>query len=199
MGVGAAINTSLLALLLPAVWEARQLQEPPSRLHPFEEWLASQPALLLILFPVVCTLGVVGGLFALRAILPASYKKHLAWKPVQPRVKFEDLPKLHWDFPANVASLLSPLAIVIIVLGGSHLRADRRQRRPVITWEGPLGPFAEAVLWTGIWAAVVAVLIALFSFVRCETRYNQRAFWAVMFAVFGLFCTMFVMLAAFED
>lgn len=199
MGVVTAIITSMIALLLPAVFTAHQAHHPPPRAHWFELWLASQPVLPLLLFPVVCTLTVVGGLLALRAVLPASYKKHLPWKSVQPQVKVEDLPKYHWDSPANVVTLLSPLALVLIVFGGSHLRADRRQRRPIITWEGPLGPFAEVVLWTGIWAAIVVILITGFSLIRCETRCNQRAFGAAMLAFIALFCTMIVMLAAYED
>lgn len=198
-GVGTAIITSLIAFVLPAVHSARLARETWSKSNWFEEWLASQPAPFFLLLPIACTLIVLGGLLLLRRLLPISYKKHVVWKPTQPRVTLEDLPKLEWDWPANVSSLLVPAGSAMIVAGFTHLRADRRQRRPIITWEGPLGPFSEIILWAGFWAITVSLLIAMFSFVRCETRHNQRA---ALFSLLGfgvLFFTVMIWCGVTED
>jgi hypothetical protein len=183
------------AVFLPTVNAARaRIPGQPLVLAWLKPWYSSV-RLWLFGFPVVATLTLTSLLLGLRALLPVTAKAYLPWNVPQRELP----PKYESSRLAIAAWILVGTATVLLVVAALHIRSDRSHRRPVITWEGPLGPLAFYLACAGWLLSAVAAGVACYSAIRCESRYNRSVVWIPGLAVLNLFASCLFWAAVNED
>jgi hypothetical protein len=164
----------LFGLLFPAVNSARERQGLP----PAWPWLdrlfdsleAHGLQLLFLAIPgVVIPLVMTSGLLAVRSVLPERVRAYIPLKPhpAPPRTKPQkgDLSTGRGPGVASVALALAGSAL--LVFAATHVRSDRTNRRPVVTYVGP------AADWV-IHLAIAGWLFSLFALIAAGLSIERK-------------------------
>lgn len=131
----------------------------------------------------------------LSRILPHRIRRHFVWA-VPPRPKPEPIESPR---PSVFSVSAAVLGLVLLITTGIHLRADRRARRPIITWEGPLVDFLPYITGLGYLLTFVAIGVGLYALERYRHRLNWLAPVGVGFGFLNLFGSCFFWMLATED
>lgn len=173
--VVAAILSFQFALLVPAVNAARQRQGEPPVLPFMIPLYDAQPFVFLILFPIVVASGVGALLLAVRAVLPAQFQAYLPWK-APPKADRPVPEPVDDSRPALASAVIAVCSTVILLFTASHVRVNRTNRRPVVTWEGPAADYVQELAFVGWALSLVALIGAIYSAHRYRSRWNNLAF-----------------------
>lgn len=172
-GIIFTIGGFLFGLLYPAVNLARERHGLP----PVWSWLdrilhfLNAHGLELLFVPisgVVIPLMMTFGLLAVRSFLPERVRAYIPLKPQQapPRAKPQkaDFSK-RWA--AGAASVTIALAgSALLVFAATHVRSDRTNRRPVVSYVGPAADWVVQLAIAGWLFSLFALIAALLSIER---------------------------------
>ena len=202
MLVVVAIISALWAFLLPAVNYARERPRDGivqrallPQLKPLYE---STPGLFLIGTPVVVTACAAVLFGVLRCVLPKSIRKRFPWK-APPRPPVEPPEPIADSRPAVLTSLLAFAATAILLFVASHVRADRTNRRPVVTWEGPIADYVQYAAILGWILSAAAIILGSYTLYRFRSKVNVLASIGRAVGFLNYFGTVVFWAAVFED
>lgn len=204
MLVVVAITSALCAFLLPAVdaareasrHRAREAQPPPLPwLKPLYE---SNPWLFLIGTPIVVTTCVAMLFGVVRYLLPESIRKHFPWTkpsvpPMPPPEPIDD------SRPAIVTAALAFSATAILVFTAFHVRADRTNRIPVVTWEGPIADYVQHAAFLGLLLSAAAIGLGAYTRHRFRSKLSFLALAGICLGWMNYFGTFLFWAAVYED
>lgn len=162
------IISTQVAVVAPAVIATADIQAPYEA-GSWQHWLMENRWFVPV-FPFL-TVGISGLIiYVLSRVLPASITRHYRWKsPPTP----EREPILRdTSRPAILSGILAPIASAVLIVGASHVREDRRTRRPVVTWEGPLADYIQWVGYLGWGLSFAAVACGFFALGGCRSKFN---------------------------
>jgi hypothetical protein len=175
-----AIISTLWAFLLPAVNAAREIPRPgirdaqPPLLPQLKPLYERNPWPFVICTPIVVT-GCVAALIGIvRSLVPETIRKHFPWRK-PPRQPVPPVEPIADSRPALVTSCLAFCATAILVFAASHVRADRTNRSPVVTWEGPIADYVQHAAILGWLLSAAAVGLGAFTLCRYRSRLNFLA------------------------
>ena len=185
----------LFALLLPAVNVARRRQGRPPVLpwvyevfgRPGDDDLSTSFFVTsCLLFPLLMTLG----LLVARSLLPEQVRAFIPLRPYPslPRAKPQ---KAHFStkWGLGVASITLALAgSALLVFAATHVRSDRTNRRPVVTYVGPAADWVTHLAVAG-WLFSLFALIALGLSIERKGRLDALSWAGVCLAVLNVFAS----------
>lgn len=202
MLVVVAISSALWAFLLPAVNAAREApryREPqPPLLPQLKPLYQSNPWLFIIGTPVVVTTCAAVLFGVLRYLLPKAIRKHFPWRnpptpPVSPPEPIVD-PR-----PAIVTSALGFSATAILLFVAFHVRADRTNRRPIVTWEGPIADYVQQAAILGWLLSAAAIVVGAYALHRFRSRLNFLAAAGMGLGLLNYLGSLLFLAAVYED
>lgn len=199
-----AIISALWAFLLPAVDAARETSPReirdarPPLLPQLKALYKPNPWPFMIGTPIVVTACVATVLGLLRCVLPKSIRKHFPWKappkpPVEPPEPIAD------SRPAVLTSVLAFAATAILLFAASHVRADRTNRRPVVTWEGPIADYVQYAAILGWVLSAAAIVLGSYTLYRFRSKVNVLASIGRTVGFLNYFGTVVFWAAVYED
>jgi len=99
----------------------------------------------------------------------------------------------------GVASLLLALfASVWLLIAVAHVRADRTNRIPVVTSEGPFAGYIATITWTALAVSLVAGILAMIAMQEAG-RPLLLAIFAIALAAANFGITFYCWVAIYED
>ena len=101
--------------------------------------------------------------------------------------------------PAVATIVLAFLSTAMGWFAASHFRADRTNRRPVITWEGPIAEYAQSMAVLGWCLSAGAVAAGAFALSRYRSRFNWLAKAGMVLAGIHCFGSCFFYAVMTED
>jgi hypothetical protein len=175
-----AIISTLWAFLLPAVNAAREIPRPgvrdaqPPLLPQLKPLYERNPWPFVVCTPIVVTAAVATLIGILRCLVPETVRRYFPWRkpqrhPLPPPEPIAD------SRPAVVTSVMALCATAILVFAASHVRADRTNRRPVVTWVGPIADYVQHVAVLGWALSAIAIGLGAFTLCRFRSRLNFLA------------------------
>lgn len=175
-----AILSALCAFLLPAVNAAREIPragirdaQPPvlPQLKPLYE---RNPWPFVIGTPIVVTTFLAMLIGIVRFLLPETIRRYFPWKA--PEKQSLPPPEPIADSrPAIISAVMAFSATAILIFVASHVRADRTNRRPVVTWVGPIADYVQQAAVLGWLLSAAAVALGAFALVRFRSRLSFLA------------------------
>lgn len=174
MLVVAAIVSTLWAFLLPAVNAARDLRQQPAILSQLKPLYEQNPWAFIIGTPIVVTACLAMLVLLLRYFLPVTIRKYFRWRaPQKPPIP---LPEPIADSrPAIITLAMAFSATAILVFAASHVRADRTNRRPVVTWVGPIADYVQHAAVFGWLLSATAIGLGAYALCRFRSNLNFLA------------------------
>lgn len=164
MMVAIGIISTMAALILPAVWQG-QVRLKLLQQGTWEYWLWENSKYAWV-FPFLSA-GVFGPIcYLLSRLLPSSVTQYFQWQPL-PKPPLVETPA-----PAIASSTLASIGTVVLLVAASHVRVDRRTRRPVVTWEGPLADYILWVDYLGWGLSLGAIACGVLALNGCRSRLN---------------------------
>ena len=175
-----AIISALCAFLLPAVNAAREVARPgirdakPPLLSQLKPLYERNPWPFVICTPMVVTACLAALLGVVRYLLPETIRRYFPWRkpPRQPLTPPEPIADSR---PAVVASVVALCATAILMFAASHVRTDRTNRRPVVTWVGPIADYVQHAAVLGWLLSAIAIGLGAFTLCRFRSRLNFLA------------------------
>ncbi|QDT52534.1 hypothetical protein Pan44_05460 [Caulifigura coniformis] len=192
-----AIISLQAALFLPAVDVARVRRGEAPLLPPAISSIQSDhPWWFLACIPILTTtlLAFVSGL--MRAILPVRVRRHVVWRqpPTEPSPPLD----LVNEGRTSAASLLiAGLSTLLLVIVAFHARSDRTNRRPSVTWVGPLADYVLQATLAGVCLSGIALVLGCYAFAR--TTHRILGFIGAFIAGLNLFGCCGFYAALYED
>jgi hypothetical protein len=196
--IGVAILSTLCALLVPAVDAARGRRGQPPLLPLLEPLYDGNPWLFLICAPAIVTTYVAACFGTIRRVLPEAIRRHFPWelpeKPsLPPPAPIAD------SRPAIVALSTALGATALLVFVASHVRVDRTNRRPVVTWEGPIAGYARHVAVLGWVLSAIAIVLGAYTPRRFRSKLNPLAVVGMALGFLNYFGSCLFNVAVYED
>lgn len=192
------ILSALFAFLLPAVNSARKRQSLPPLLPVFEQFYNPHIGWFLIGFPLVVTAVAAIGLIVVRQLLPDRIRSRFPWKPPRTEPPAPP-PPIHDSRPALAIFFIGLLATALLIVALCHVRADRTNRTPVVTWEGPLAAYVVRMAYTGWTLSLLNIPGGAYTLYRYCSRYNSLAAVGVMLGYVNLMGGGFIVAVIYED
>jgi hypothetical protein len=191
------IISTLVFCLLPAVEQARIAKgQPPPEPQGWMSWfIQAHPGWSVLLFPIVNMTITAILLELIRRALPNLGPRFQWTAPLE--VQAEPLPK-----NARVSAVLSVACLtasVLLLVAASHVHADRTNRRPVVTWEGPLADYVGIIAWTGWTISVLVLIIGHYRIVNYQNRKFDFDYLAVGTGYINLAFSLLFLVAIYED
>jgi hypothetical protein len=202
MLMAVAILATLWAFLLPAVNAAREIPRPgvrdakPPLLPRLKPLYERNPWPFILGTPVVVTAGFAALLGVLRSLLPNRIRKYFPWKapprPMPPEPIVDSR-------PAIATATTALIATAILIFAASHVRADRTNRRPVVTWEGPIADYVQHAAIIGWLLSAAAICLGAFTLCRFRSRLNSLAAAGMGLGLLNFFGSCLFWAAVYED
>jgi len=198
MLVVVAILSTLWAFLLPAVNAARDAKQRPLVLPELRRLYEPNPWPFLLGTPIVITSCIAIVLGIVRHVLPPTVRQYFPWTtpkraPVSPPEPIDD------SRPALITSALSCTATAMLVLVAWHVRVDRTNRRPIVTWEGPLAECVQYAAIGGWVLSAAAIILGAYTLCRFRSKLNPLAAVAMAIASLNFFGSCLFSAAIYED
>lgn len=199
-----AILSTLWAFLLPAVDAARESPRPgtgdaqPPLLPQLKPLYESNLWLFLIGAPLIATATVAALLGVARCFLPEAIRRHFPLR-APPREPVPQLEPITDSRPAIVTSAMAVCATAILVFVASHVRVDRTNRRPVVTWEGPIADYVEHAMVLGWLLSAAAIALGAYTLYRFRSKLNVLAGVGMVLGYCNFFGTFIFWAAVYED
>lgn len=193
-----AINSTLVAFLFPAVNRARDMLGTPPILPQLVPLYDGNPWPFLVFTPVVVTGSIAALIGVLRFVLPTTIRKHFPFKPY-PKPPEPPAEPILDSRPAIGAAISAIVAMGILLIAAAHVRADRTNRRPIVTWEGPLAEYVTWISTIGWLVSAIAMAIGIYSLLRCRTKLNYLAIVGIGFGFFNYFGSLVFLGLVYED
>jgi hypothetical protein len=204
MLIVAAILSTLWAFFLLTVNAAREIPRPgirdaqPPLLPQLKPLYEPNPWRFIIGTPVVVTAGVATLLGILRCFLPETIRRHFPWK-ARPRPPFQPPEPILDSRPAIVTSAMALIATTILIFAASHVRADRTNRRPIVTWEGPIADYVQHAAILGWLLSAAAVGLGAYTLYRFRSKLNFLASIGMCVGFMNYFGSCLFWAAVYED
>jgi hypothetical protein len=200
-----AILSFQVALILPAVNFARARNGEAPDL-PWLHWLLiSVPELFgwdsrisLIAAPCGVTLILAFAILVLRESLPRRIRKYFPFRKAKGREK-PPLEAILDSRPAIITVILASIASSTLVVAASHVHADRTNRRPVVTWEGPLADLVPWLASIGWMFSVIGIIFGGYSLHRFNSKHNYLAVVGMALSLINFLATLIFLGAIYED
>ena len=184
--------------LVPVVNAARDSNSEPPIL-PSLGWLYDgNPAVWHFGGPILCMLCTSAFLVAVRRLLPVRYRSFIQWSRPESPPPEPIVPKLD-SRPAVFSFSIAILSVVLGAFAASHLRADRTNRRPIITWDGPFGEQAQVLWVVALCFSVGAIVAGALTIHRYRSGYNGLAVVGILMSVLHCFGSCVFYVALTED
>jgi hypothetical protein len=195
-----AIVSTFSAILIPVIDLAIEMKHQPP-IHPFLKFCYDfNPLLFIIGLPVITTV-VLGVVFAsLRRVLPVQIRRHFCWwirrpsrQTPQPIVPIPD------SRPAITTSILASSATIILLFTATHVRVDRTNRQPIVTWVGPIVDYLPQAISLGWALSVIAIAAGPWAQTHFRSKWNFLAFFGLCLGYINLVGSFLFCAAVYED
>ena len=199
-----AVLSTLWAFLLPAVNAARDVPQrgmpdgqPPllPQLQPLYEY---NPWLFLIDTPIVVTACVALLLGVIRCLIPRKIRKYFPWK-TPPKKSLSSPEPIADSRPAIATSAMAFIATATLLFAASHVRSDRTNRSPVVTWEGPIADYVQQVAIFGWVLPAITIIFGIYTLYRFRSKLNFLAVIGTGLAYSNFFGSCIFYCAVYED
>jgi hypothetical protein len=158
------------------------------------------PLLFVAFFGVVIPLVMTFGLLVVRRVLPERVRRYIPLKPhyAPPLTKPQNGDfRTKWNF--GVASVAVALAgSALLFFAATHVRADRTNRRPVVTYVGPAADWVFHLAIMGWFFSLCAVMAAVTSIQR-KNRLDALSLVGMFLATLNVFGTCIFWAIVTED
>lgn len=131
-----------------------------------------------------------------RFVLPYSLKHKLVWDA---SATYQQEKRVKNDKLAVCSPIMSMTGTVVLIFAKSHIRSDRSQRQPVITWEGPAADYFELLLALGWSLSYLGVITGMVSAILFTSRKNWLSYIGSMLGYGNLFGSFILACALYED
>lgn len=196
----AAIISTLLAVIIPAVEAARDMKGRPLSYPWLQPWYDGHVWIFIAVCVLTATATTALLIWSVRPIVPQWIRRHFPWRaPPVVRAPPREPPPYN-PLAARIAATFAGTASALLIVAAAHVRSDRsRQRTPIVTWEGPLADYVLVLAISGWIVSVLAMVIGQYSINKFRIDYD---YWAVLGFGLGImnFCgTLLTLAAIYED
>jgi hypothetical protein len=91
------------------------------------------------------------------------------------------------------------IATAILIFAASHVRADRTNRRPIVTWEGPIADYVQHAAILGWLLSAAAVGLGAYTLYRFRSKVNFLASIGMCVGFMNYFGSCLFWAAVYED
>jgi uncharacterized protein with PQ loop repeat len=193
----------LVTFLWPAVEQSRDRGPNPQPASLVAKWLLDEYGVMgfgAAVFALFAGIAVV--LWIMYSWLPKSFRNRVSKFDASFDSfleRFEKVESVRSDFPALIAMCLWLMGALILVFSACNLHVDRTNRRPIVTWVGPLAEHMTPIFLLGLVLSASSFVCAVIAKERYRGRFENAIWFVALLAVMNLAMSLIGWAIAFED